>query len=142
LVSQSPPWWVHWQLQVHKVWISNSRLIEAQLNDHKPKNVWKWSSWIRELQKPRIGMKAETDKWKCKEKFNTPPNFLDASFPLGRIYYVFHKFLLTTQLAKSSTTLCTFSPPLVMNSSNKTERSRCNTWDQNYGASHIISTNI
>jgi hypothetical protein len=37
LVSQSPPWWVHWQLLVHKVWISNSRPIEAQLNDHKPK---------------------------------------------------------------------------------------------------------
>jgi hypothetical protein len=37
LVSQSPPWWVHWQLQVHKVWISNPRQIEAQLNDHKPK---------------------------------------------------------------------------------------------------------
>jgi hypothetical protein len=37
LVSQSPPWWVHWQLQVHKVWILNWRPIEAQLNDHKPK---------------------------------------------------------------------------------------------------------
>jgi hypothetical protein len=28
LVSQSPPWWVHWQLQLRKVWISNSRPIE------------------------------------------------------------------------------------------------------------------
>jgi hypothetical protein len=37
IVSQSIPWWVHWQLQVHKLWILNSRPIEAQLNDHKPK---------------------------------------------------------------------------------------------------------
>jgi hypothetical protein len=37
LVSPSPLWWVHWQLQMHKVWILNSRLIEAQLNDQKPK---------------------------------------------------------------------------------------------------------
>jgi hypothetical protein len=36
LVSQSSPWWVHWQLKMHKVWISNQRPIEAQLNDKKP----------------------------------------------------------------------------------------------------------
>jgi hypothetical protein len=41
LVSQSHPWWVHWQLQVHKVWILNSRPIEAQLNDQKPKTSLK-----------------------------------------------------------------------------------------------------
>jgi hypothetical protein len=36
LVSQSPPWGVHWQLQVHKVRILNLRPIEAQLNDQTP----------------------------------------------------------------------------------------------------------
>jgi hypothetical protein len=34
LVSQSPPWWVHWQ-QKHKVWSSNPRPHEAQLEDSK-----------------------------------------------------------------------------------------------------------
>jgi hypothetical protein len=35
LVSQSPPWWVHWQ-QKHKVWNWNPRPHEAKLED--PKN--------------------------------------------------------------------------------------------------------
>jgi hypothetical protein len=36
LVSQSPPWWVHWQ-QKQKVWSSNSRPHEAQLENPKAK---------------------------------------------------------------------------------------------------------
>jgi hypothetical protein len=34
LVSQSPPWWVHWQ-QKHKIWSLNPRPHEAQLEDPK-----------------------------------------------------------------------------------------------------------
>jgi hypothetical protein len=34
LVSQTPPWWVYWQ-QKHKVWSSNPRPHEAQLEDPK-----------------------------------------------------------------------------------------------------------
>jgi hypothetical protein len=40
-----------------------------------------WSSRIREPQKPRSSKKAETDKRKSKEKYNTPSNFLNASSP-------------------------------------------------------------
>ncbi len=40
LVSQSPPWWVHWQ-QKHKVWSSNPRPHEAQLEDQKSKEKLK-----------------------------------------------------------------------------------------------------
>jgi hypothetical protein len=38
-----------------------------------------WSSRIRELQNSRFGKKTTNDKWKSKEKLNTPPNFLNAS---------------------------------------------------------------
>jgi hypothetical protein len=41
----------------------------------------KWSSRIREPQKPRICKKAGIDKWKGKEKLNTPPKFVNESSP-------------------------------------------------------------
>jgi hypothetical protein len=51
LVSQSPPWWVHWQ-QKHKVWSLNPRPHEAQL---KIKKTWKSS---RRLSRRRKTAKA------------------------------------------------------------------------------------
>jgi hypothetical protein len=40
LVSQSPPWWIHWQ-QKHKVWSSNPRPHEAHVEDQKRKKKLK-----------------------------------------------------------------------------------------------------
>jgi hypothetical protein len=43
LVSQSPPWWVHWQ-QKYKVWSLNLRPHEAQLEDQKVEKSLRMSS--------------------------------------------------------------------------------------------------
>jgi hypothetical protein len=54
LVSQSPPWWVHWQ-QKHKVWSSNPRPHEARLEDQKARKSSRRSSRRRKTAKANKG---------------------------------------------------------------------------------------
>jgi hypothetical protein len=90
LVSQSPPWWVHWQ-QKHKVWDLNPRPHEAQLEDQKPTKSSRRSSKRRKVVKASRGMKSgkakhngkkglrkaqkskKSSKSTQKLKINTPP---------------------------------------------------------------------
>jgi hypothetical protein len=103
LVSQSPPWWVHWQ-QKHKVLNSSLRPHEAQLED--PKSQRKAQEGHLEDRKPpksTKGTKSGKAKQNGKEELKklksarkdqnqsskstlplkfTPPNTLNASSPL------------------------------------------------------------
>jgi hypothetical protein len=63
LVSQSSPWWVHWQ-QRHKVWSSNPRPHEAQLEDQKAKKSSRMSSKRRKTTKANKRHK----KWQSQAK--------------------------------------------------------------------------
>jgi hypothetical protein len=56
LVSQSPPWWVHWQ-QKHKVWSSNSRPYEAQLED--PKSQEKLKKVMQKVENSKSQQKVQ-----------------------------------------------------------------------------------
>jgi hypothetical protein len=60
----------------------------------------KWSSRIRELQNSKFGKKEANDKWKGKEKLNTPPNFLNASSPPWVEFIMFPQISFNHRLAK------------------------------------------
>jgi hypothetical protein len=68
LVSQSPPWWVHSQ-QKHKVWSSNPRPHEAQLEDLKSHEKAQ-EGYLEEgkPQKSANGMKSGKAKQNGKEE--------------------------------------------------------------------------
>jgi hypothetical protein len=82
--------------QRHKVWIWNSIPHEAQLEDKKPK-------------KPK--------KKQREAQAQTLPNTQCKLSPLCRIYHI--SFLNHSVSKRVLLTLCTFSPPLTMNSSNR-----------------------
>jgi hypothetical protein len=57
LVSQSPPWWVHWQQKAQSLNFK-SKTHETQLEDQKPKKSWRRSSRRRKNRKARSGTKS------------------------------------------------------------------------------------
>jgi hypothetical protein len=74
LVSQSPPWWVNWQ-QKHKVWSSNPRSHEAQLEDPKrQKKAQECHLEEGNPQKPTEGMKSGKTKQNGKEVLRKAQN--------------------------------------------------------------------
>jgi hypothetical protein len=69
LVSQSLPWWVHWQ-QKHKVWSLNPKPHEAQLEDQKAKKSSRWPSRRRKTAKAnkRQEKRQSQAKWQRRAK--------------------------------------------------------------------------
>jgi hypothetical protein len=63
LISQSPPWRVHWQ-QKHKVWSSNLRPHEAQLED--PKSQEKLKKVILKKENRKNQQRARKAAKPCK----------------------------------------------------------------------------
>jgi hypothetical protein len=93
LVSQSPPWWVHWQ-QRHKVWSSDPRPHEVQLEDQKIKKAQEGHLEEGKPQKPTKGTKsgkimkrarkAQKQSKSSKSTLSlksTPPKTLNANSP-------------------------------------------------------------
>jgi hypothetical protein len=74
LVSQSPPWWVHWQ-QKHEAWSSNPSPHEAQLEDpKKPRKAQKGHLGEGKPQKPTNGTKSGKAKQNGKKKLRKAQN--------------------------------------------------------------------
>jgi hypothetical protein len=69
LVSQSPTWWVHWQ-QNHKVWSSNPKPREAQIEDQKADKSSRRSSRRRNTAKAnkRHEVWQSQAKWQSRAK--------------------------------------------------------------------------
>jgi hypothetical protein len=104
--------------QRHRVWISNPRPHEAQLEDQKSKKVQEGHLEEGKNVKPTNDKKSSKSKKKQRktQTQNSPLTLLMQALPLGRIYHVCS---LNHQVSKRVLpTLCIFSPPLAMNSSN------------------------
>jgi hypothetical protein len=136
LISQFPPWWVHWQLQIHKVWIFYSRSNEAQLNDQKPKTSSKMVIQNKRIAKPKNWQ--ESSKWQVEINGNAmksltlPLTILMQVLPLWYNLSYFPQTSINHSVSKRVLPLCAHSLPLWQwTHQTQTERSRCDAWDQN-----------
>jgi hypothetical protein len=156
LVSQSPPWWVHWQ-QKHKVWSSNPRPHEAQLEDKKKdKKSSRRSSRRKKTVKAykRHEKRQSQSKWQRIAKKNwkeqetlkmhksskltlplksTPPNTLNARSPLWIVIY--HVSSLNHLISKEFYQLCAHTLPFWQwtHQIQTERRTRCYAWESKLG---------
>jgi hypothetical protein len=73
LVSQSPPWWVHWQQKAQSLNFE-SKTHEAQLEDQKPKKSLRRSSRRRKHHKASKRHEKRQTKQKGKEELRKAQN--------------------------------------------------------------------
>jgi hypothetical protein len=137
LVSQSPPWWFHWQqkaqslnfkYKTHEAQLEDQNPIKAQeghLKEGKPAKSTKGTKSDKPSQNDKEKLRKTQNQNRTSKKSSnakssqtskTPPNTLHVISPS---YIDIIMFLLsTTRLARVQPTLWTYSLPLAMNSSN------------------------
>jgi hypothetical protein len=93
----------------------DSRSNEAQLNDPKPKKNSKGHLQRENRKTQELARKRQTTsltKWKCNEKLNTPPTFLNASSPPLVKFIMFTQTSLNHPVSKRVLPLCAHFLPL------------------------------
>jgi hypothetical protein len=108
LISQSPPWWIHWQ---HKSTKFEFRIPNTWSTASKPKAQEKLGKTTKLVNGTKSNKPSKKQRKALTQKL---PRHSMLALPLDIIMFL----LSTNQLARVLPTLCTFSTPLVMNSSN------------------------